>query len=122
MPSSPSSSPSWPDPNQLWPWFVASVPDYAMLLLDHDGYILSWNRAAELISRYQPQEIVGQHFSRLYPPEDVAAGKPERELRTAAATGHLADISERRRKDGSRFLASVQLTAIRGPDHTLSGF
>jgi PAS domain S-box-containing protein len=93
-----------------------------MLLLDPDGCILTWNRAAELISRYQAQEIVGRHFSCLYPPEDVAAGKPERELRTAAATGHLADVSERRRKDGSCFLANVQLTAIRGPDDTLRGF
>ncbi len=122
MPSSSFASTSWPDPDRLWPLFIASVPDYAILLLDPDGCILSWNRAAELISRYQAGEILGQHFSCLYPPEDVAAGRPERELRTAAATGHLSDISERRRKDGSHFLASVQLTAIRGPDHTLSGF
>ena len=122
MSSSQFASASRPDLDRLWPWFIALVPDYAMLLLDPDGCILSWNHAAELISRYQAQEIIGQHFSCLYPPEDAAAGKPDRELRTAAATGHLSEVSERRRKDGSCFLASVQLTAIRGPDDTLRGF
>ena len=60
----------------LWPTFIAAVRDYALLLLDPDGRILSWNRGAELIRGYRADEIIGRHFSCFYPPEDVAAGKP----------------------------------------------
>ena len=96
--------------------------DYALLLLDPDGRIMSWNRGAELIKGYRADEIVGRHFSCLYPPEAIEAGKPERELEIAAATGRFEDIGERVRKDGSRFLADVVITAIRAPDGTLRGF
>jgi PAS domain S-box-containing protein len=93
-----------------------------MLLLDPAGYILSWNRAAEQMIHHQAADVLGCHFSCLYTPDDIAAGKPDRGLRIAAATGHLTEVSERCRKDGSRFMASVQITAIRSPDDTLSGF
>ena len=81
-----------------------------------------WNRGAELIKGYGADEIVGRHVSCLYPPEDIAAGIPERELAIAAATGRFEIIGERVRKDGSRFLANVVLTAIRAPDGELRGF
>ena len=93
-----------------------------MLLLDLDGCILSWNRAAEQMTHFETHDVIGRHVSCLYPPDDVAAGKPDRELRITATTNHLTEVSERCRKDGSRFLANVQITAIRGPDDTLRGF
>ncbi len=111
-----------PDPERLWPSLIAAVHEYALLLLDPDGRILSWNRGAELIKGYGADEIVGRHFSCLYPPEDIAVGVPERELENAAATGHFATIGERVRKDGSRFLAEVVITANRASDGTLHGF
>jgi two-component system, LuxR family, sensor kinase FixL len=112
-----NSTPDW-----LWPTFAASVQDYAMLLLDPIGHILSWNHGAELIEGYLADEIVGRHFSCLYPPEDVEAGKPQRGLEVAAAIGRFEDVGERLRKDGSRFLANSVITAIRAPDGTLHAF
>jgi PAS domain S-box-containing protein len=108
-----------PDEEWLWPAFSAAVRDYALLLLDTDGHVMSWNRGAELASGYQAEEIVGRHLSRLYSPEDVANGRPERELQIAAATGRFADVGQRMRKDGSRFPADVVITAIRDPDGAL---
>ena len=96
--------------------------DYALLLLDPDGRIMSWNRGAELIKGYRAEEIVGRHFSCFYPPEAVEARRPQRELEVAAATGRFEYIGERVRKDGSRFLADVVITAIRTPDGTLRAF
>jgi len=122
MSSSQFASASSPDPDRLWLCFAASVPDHAMLLLNPDGCILSWNHAAELMTHHQAHDVLGRHVSCLYPPDDVAADKPARELRIAAATGHLTEVSERCRKDGSRFMANVQITAIREPDDTLRGF
>jgi PAS domain S-box-containing protein len=110
------------DPERLWPSFIVAMPDYALLLLDPCGHILSWNRGAEVIKGYQADEVIGRHFSCLYPPEDVAAGKPQQDLETAALTGRVQEISERLHKDGSRFLADVVITAIRGSDGELLGF
>ena len=122
MPSGQPATVVCPDPERMWPSLIAGVHEYALLLLDPDGRILSWNRGAELIKGYGADEIVGRHFSCLYPPEDIAAGEPQRELEIAADTGHFEDIGERVRKDGSRFLANVVITAIRAPDGTLHGF
>jgi PAS domain-containing protein len=94
MSSSQLASASCPDPDRLWPWFAASVPDHAMLLLDPDGCILSWNRAAELMTRYAAHSVIGRHFSLLYTPDDIASGRPDRELRIAATTGHLTEVNE----------------------------
>ena len=96
--------------------------DYALLLLDPLGHILSWNRGAELIKGYEADEIIGRHFSCLYSAEDIAAGKPDRELEIAARVGRFEEIGERMRKDGSRFLADVVITAIPGPDGSVHGF
>src|SRR6185295_12949327 len=87
-----------------------------------DGRVASWNAGAQRIKGYAPEEIIGRHFSRFYPPEDVAAGKPDRELEIAAAQGRLEDEGWRVRKDGSRFWANVIITALRGPDGALRGF
>jgi PAS domain S-box-containing protein len=117
-----SASVSDHEMDSLWPRFVATVPDYAMLLLDVDGRIVAWNRSAELLTRHEGDEFAGRHIACLYPPEDVAAGKPEQDLRSAASAGRLEGTTQLLRKDGSRLLANVHLTAIRGPDGTLQGF
>ena len=122
MPSSQVSAVLPIDPEQLSLLLISTVRDYALLLLDPAGYILSWNHGAELIKGYQADEIIGRHFSCLYPAEDIAAGKPARELAIAALSGRFEDIGERVRKDGSRFLADVVITTIAGPDGELRGY
>ena len=92
---------------------VESVKDYAVLLLDLEGRILTWSPGAERMKGYKAEEIVGQNFSRFFTPEDVARGKPEEELQTAVDRGHVEDESCRLRKDGSRFWAQTILTCIR---------
>src|SRR5438552_2852847 len=101
---------------------VENVKDYAIFMLDVGGRVASWNAGAERIKGYSAEEIIGQHFSRFYPPEDVQARKPERELQVAAAEGQWADEGWRVRKDGSRFWASVVITAVRSADGELLGF
>src|SRR5688572_8191539 len=89
-------------------------------MLDPGGHVLTWNAGAELIKGYQPAEIIGQHFSRFYPPE--AGDFPTHELRVAAAEGRFEDEGWRVRKDGSRFWANVVITALYAPDKKLLGF
>ena len=106
----------------LFRLMVENVKDYAIFMLDVRGRVASWNAGAERIKGYSAKEIIGQHFSRFYPPEDVQARKPERELQVAAAEGRCGDEGWRIRKDGSRFWASVAITALRGADGELLGF
>jgi PAS domain S-box-containing protein len=101
---------------------VDQVKDYAIFMLDPSGNVRSWNRGAERIKGYSADEILGTHFSRFYPEEDVRAGKPERELAVAAAEGHYEEEGTRVRKDGSTFWANVVITALRDPGGTLRGF
>ena len=101
---------------------VQGVLDYAIFMLDPAGHISSWNAGAERIKGYAPDEIIGQHFSVFYPPEDVAAGKPARELEVAIADGRLEDEGWRIRKDGSRFWANVVITALVDEQGVLQGF
>src|SRR5947209_4761008 len=101
---------------------VAGVRNYAIFLLDRQGNVLTWNAGAQRIKGYRPEEIIGQHFSRFYPADAVASGWPAYELTEAAATGRFEDEGWRVRKDGSRFWASVVLTALRDESGTLRGF
>jgi PAS domain S-box-containing protein len=101
---------------------VEAVQDYAIFMLDPDGRVASWNEGAQRIKGYRPSEIIGQHFSRFYPAERVAAGWPEHELQMARAYGHFEDEGWRLRKDGSRFWANVVITAVHDPSGTLRGF
>ncbi len=101
---------------------VASVIDYAIFLLDTNGKVMTWNAGAERFKGYRAEEIIGQHFSVFYPPEDVAAGKPEHELAAAASHGHVEDEGWRVRQNGTRFWANVVITAVRGVDGTLLGY
>jgi PAS domain S-box-containing protein len=102
--------------------FVDAVRDYALFMLDSDGNITTWNSGAERIKGYKPWEIIGQHFSMFYPEEDVRSRKPWRALETAAREGRFEDEGWRVRKDGSRFWASVVITAIRDENGKLAGF
>ncbi len=101
---------------------VGSVRDSAISALDPTGHVATWNPGAEAIKGWRAEEIVGRHFSAFYPPEDVAAGKPDAELRAAAAFGRFEDEGWRLRRDGSRFWANVVITALRYPDGRLRGF
>jgi PAS domain S-box-containing protein len=101
---------------------VECVKDYAIFMLSPKGHILSWNQGAQRIKGYSYDEIVGRHFSLFYPPEDIQAGKPNRELEIAAEEGRFEDVGWRLRKDGSRFWANVIITALRDPAGELKGF
>jgi PAS domain S-box-containing protein len=101
---------------------VDSVVDYAIFMLDIDGYVTSWNAGAQRIKGYGADEIIGQHFSRFYTPEDRENGVPQRVLETAARSGKFEGEGWRVRKDGSRFWANVLLDAIIGPDGDVIGF
>jgi len=89
------------------------VIDYAIFMLDPSGVVVNWNAGAERLKGYSAEEIVGQHFSKFYAPEDRATGTPGRFLEIAAREGRLETEGWRVRKDGSRFWASVVIDAIR---------
>jgi PAS domain S-box-containing protein len=101
---------------------VASVADYAIILLDAEGRVASWNAGAQRIKGYEASEIIGKHFSIFYPAEAVSRGWTEKALRTAITTGKFSEEGWRVRKDGSRFWASALITPIRNADGTLAGF
>jgi PAS domain S-box-containing protein len=101
---------------------LGGVKDYAILMLDPGGLVTTWNEGAERIKGYSAEEIIGQHFSKFYPPEAVALGKPSQELKVAAEQGRFEEEGWRVRKDGSRFWASVIVTALRDKRGQLRGF
>jgi PAS domain S-box-containing protein len=101
---------------------VEGVQDYAIFLLDPEGRVTTWNAGAERIKGYRQEEIVGRHFSVFYPDEDVARNKPAEQLRLAAATGRSVDEGWRVRNDGSKFWASVLITALRNGAGEIIGF
>jgi PAS domain S-box-containing protein len=101
---------------------VDAVRDYAIFMLTPSGMVATWNSGAQNIKGYLSDEIVGRHFSVFYPPEDIAAGKPDAELATAISQGRVEDEGWRVRKDGSKFWANVVITAVHDPNGTLRGF
>jgi PAS domain S-box-containing protein len=101
---------------------VEGVKDYAILMLDPQGRVTTWNSGAERIKGYRAEEILGHHFSGFYPAEDIAAGKPEIALRAAEKEGRYEDEGWRVRKDGSRFWANVVITSLRDESGTHRGF
>ena len=100
---------------------VQSVKDYAIFMLDPNGFITTWNAGAERIKGYSADEIIGQHFSIFYP-EAEKAEKPARELELAIETGVYEEEGWRIRKDGSHFFASVVITPVRTESGKLKGF
>ena len=101
---------------------VQGVTDYAIYMLDPEGRVTNWNVGAQRIKGYSPEEIVGEHFSRFYTPEDFEAGVPARALDTARKTGRYEAEGWRVRKDGTRFWASVVIDAVKDEDGELIGF
>ncbi len=101
---------------------VDAVQDYAIFILDPEGYVLTWNSGARAIKGYTREEIVGKHFSIFYPKEAKESRWPERELALAEKQGRFQDEGLRVKKDGSTFWASVTITALREPDGRLYGF
>jgi PAS domain S-box-containing protein len=101
---------------------VQSVTDYAIYMLNPEGVITNWNSGAERIKGYSREEIVGQHFSKFYTPEDLATELPARALEIARTTGRFAREGWRLRKDGSRFWASVVIDPVLDDDGKLVGF
>jgi PAS domain S-box-containing protein len=101
---------------------VSSTKDYAILMLDPDGYVASWNLGAERVKGYTSDEIVTRHFSTFYTEEDKSKRKPEQNLQTAVSEGRAEDEGWRVRKDGSRFWANVVITPLWDRSGTLKGF
>jgi PAS domain S-box-containing protein len=101
---------------------VDAITDYAIYMLDTEGHISSWNAGAQRFKGYSESEILGEHFSRFYTPEDLAAGIPTKALSTAEAEGRFEAEGWRVRKDGERFWAHVVIDAIRDQHGQLLGF
>jgi diguanylate cyclase (GGDEF)-like protein/PAS domain S-box-containing protein len=101
---------------------IEAICDYAVYMLDCTGHVVTWNRGAELSKGYTSAEILGKHFKILFTPEDSLAGEAEKELDIAREAGRFSAEGWRLHKNGSRFWASVVLTAIRDPQGELLGF
>lgn len=107
---------------QRFQLLVTSITDYAIYMLDPEGFVSSWNAGAERFKGYAAHEIIGQHFSVFYTEEDRRSGKPTRALQTAREHGKFEDEGWRVRRDGTRFWASVVVDPIRDPSGELIGF
>src|SRR5256714_10385212 len=101
---------------------VESVTDAAIVMLDPEGHVASWNAGAQRIKGYGTEEIVGQHFSRFYPREDIDRGTPQRDLDAVTVKGRFEAEGWRVRKDGSTFWANEVFTAIRDQAGNPRGF
>jgi len=107
---------------RIYQLMVEAVRDYAIFMLDPNGYVASWNPGAERIKGYSAAEIIGQHFSVFYPQEAVASGHPQHELEIAVAEGRFEEEGWRVKKDGGQFWANVVITAVRDETGALVGF
>jgi len=101
---------------------VQGTRDYAIFMHDPEGRITVWNEGAERILGYRAEEILDERFIRFYPPEEIARGSPDSDLRTAVDKGSLEVEGWRVRKDGSRFWAGVLITPLFGPGREILGF
>ncbi len=121
-PGDPQNTGATDPPEHRFHHLVDAVTDYAIFMLDASGHVMTWNAGAQKTKGYLASEIVGQHLSVFYTPEDRAAGKPERVLETVRREGRLEDESWRVRKDGTRFWADVVITALKDPSGQVVGF
>lgn len=101
---------------------VDEVQDYAIILLDLDGTILTWNQGAAKIKGYSAEEIIGQNFRIFYLPQDRQSGLPEDLLELAKKEGRARHIGRRVRKDGTVFWGSILITALHDDDGSVAGF
>jgi PAS domain S-box-containing protein len=109
-------------PGDRYRLLVEGIVDYAIYMLDPQGQVASWNRGAQRFKGYTDAEIIGQHFSRFYTPEDQASGLPARALRIAETEGRFEQEGWRVRKDGTLMWAHVLIDPIRSDDGTLLGY
>jgi PAS domain S-box-containing protein len=116
-----AASGSLPDA-ELYRLLVESIEDYAIYMLDCGGRILTWNSGVEHNKGYRAEEVLGQHFSLFFTPEDIEAHVPDRELARALKEGRSTGEGWRIRKNGDRFWASFVLSSIRGEGGKLLGF
>lgn len=101
---------------------IEEVIDYAIILLDLDGTILSWNKGVEMIKGYTAEEIIGQNFRIFYLPRDRDENLPEKLLDLATREGRARHIGRRVRKDGKTFWGSITITALHDEDGKVVGF
>lgn len=101
---------------------IDNIRDYAVYLMDPQGRIVTWNKGAQEFKGYRPEEVIGKHVSVFYTPEDIAAGKPGRELELAHKLGRVEDEDWRVRKDGGRFWANVVIAPLYGQNGQLIGY
>jgi len=107
---------------QLHQQMIAEIQDYAIILLDRDGTILSWNKGAEKIKGYKEEEILNQNFRIFYMPLDRQAQLPEQLIDLAVKEGRARHIGRRLRKDGTIFWGSILITALHDQDGEVIGF
>lgn len=107
---------------QLHRKMITEIQDYAIILLDIDGTILSWNIGAEKIKGYTEQEIIGQNFRIFYLPQDREAQLPEQLIAQAMKEGRARHIGRRLRKGGTVFWGSILITAIHDDNGKVIGF
>jgi PAS domain S-box-containing protein len=107
---------------QLHKQMIAEIQDYAIVLLDTDGTILSWNMGAEKIKGYKEDEILGQNFRIFYMPQDRQAGLPEQLITLAIKEGRARHIGRRVKKDGTIFWGSILITALHDEEGEVIGF
>ncbi len=101
---------------------VSEVEDYAIILLDPNGNIQNWNKGAERIKGYNPEEIIGKSFTVFYSKEDIAQGLPKRLIKEAATNGNAHHEGWRLKKDGSKFWGAVVITALHDEEKNIIGF
>ena len=101
---------------------IDGAQDYAIYMLDPDGYVTIWNKGAERLKGWREDEVLGKHASIFYPPDQLAAGKPHDDLEVARSQGKLEEESWRLRKDGSEFLAHLSITPLYDAGGRLRGF
>jgi PAS domain S-box-containing protein len=101
---------------------IEEVQDYAIILLDIDGTILTWNKGVERIKGYTADEIIGQNFSIFYLPQDRQEHLPERLIELAKREGRAKHIGRRVRKDGTMFWGSILITALHDEKGNVMGF
>ena len=107
---------------QLHKRMVEEIQDYAIILLDIDGTILTWNKGAEAIKGYKEKEIIGQNFRLFYLPKDREAKLPEQLIDLATREGRARHIGKRVRKDGTTFWGSILITALHDDNGSVIGF
>jgi PAS domain S-box-containing protein len=109
-------------PNDIYKKMIEEIQDYAIILLDKDGFVRRWNKGAEQIKLYREEEILGKHFSIFYMPEDISSHLPEKLMNSAAEMGRAVQEGWRKRKDGSRFWANVTITALHDDQNNVIGY